>query len=130
MSTLARLNLLLVVALVAHTADHAFNQPTRHLAAAVVVPGLVGSGVALVSLALALLRNPLAAPLAVALGFGQAIGFVAVHLLPHWGSFSDPYSPLSLNALSWVLVVAPIAAALALGFAGLRTMPRRSAAAA
>lgn len=130
MTTLARMNLLLLVALAAHSADHAFNQPTRHLAAAVVVPGLVGAGVTIVSLAFALARSPLAAPLAVALGFGQVIGFVVVHLLPHWGSFSDPYSQLSLNALSWALVIAPLAAALAVGFAGLRAMPRRSAAAA
>jgi len=128
MTTLARMNLLLLVALAAHSADHAFNQPTRHLAAAVVLPGLVGAGVTIVSFAFALARSPLAAPLAVALGFGQAIGFVVVHLLPHWGSFSDPYSQLSLNALSWALVIAPLAAALAVGFAGLRAMPRRSAA--
>jgi hypothetical protein len=55
-------------------------------------------------------------------GFGTAIGFVAVHLIPRWGAFSDPYPDLPVDALSWASVGVSIAVGLAVGLAGLRAI--------
>ena len=46
------------------------------------------------------------------MGVSVALGFVAVHLAPHWSAVSDPYSAFDADALSWALVALPILAAL------------------
>jgi len=115
-------SLLLLVLLVGHDLDHAFNQPSRDLDAAVSAVGIVGLVSAGVMLALALARRPEAGLAAVAVGFGTVLGLVAVHLVPEWGAASDPYPDLDLNALSWLLVALPMAAAAWLGALGLRKL--------
>ena len=54
----------------------------------------------------------LAAPYAAAVGVSVAVGFLAVHVAPHWSSFSDPYSGFDPDALSWALVAVPVLAAI------------------
>jgi len=113
MTRLARANLILLVLVLVHSADHAFHQPTRHYTTEIIVPGILGPLAVALVLMLALRRRPEAAPLSVFIGLTTAAGFVAVHLLPYWGSFSDPYVDVpSLDAVSWALVFAPIFAAL------------------
>jgi len=107
---------------VAHDLDHLLNQPPRHLATQVVVPGFIGLASAIVAAILALRRHPLAPPASVLVGFGTAAGFIAVHLVPYWSAFSDPYSRLDLNALSWLLVALPIAVAFLAGVYGTRAL--------
>ncbi|MGH2740371.1 MAG: hypothetical protein ACRDH6_07835 [Actinomycetota bacterium] len=122
MTTLAGANLGLLALLVAHDLDHVFNQAPRDLAVQVIATGLVGITATIVVLVLALRRQALAAPASVLVGFGNAVGFTAVHLAPHWSAFSDPYPTLDLNPLSWLLIAAPMVAGIIVGVQGLRAL--------
>lgn len=51
---------------------------------------------------------------AVVFGALTALGLVAVHVVPRWSSFSDPYSEAGVDVLSWVGLAALITAALIL----------------
>lgn len=127
---LARANLLVLVLLAAHTLDHAVNQPQRSLPATGGVVGVVGFVILAISATLALRRSPLAPAASALAGSLTALGFVAIHLLPQWsGAISDPYWDFSANALSWVLLLAPLAAALALAAVAARELaaPPRAA---
>ena len=132
MSQLARANLLLFALLLAHTVDHAVNQPARDLPATGTLFGVAGFAIAAVSSVLALQRRaPAAAGAALAAGLATAAGLVAIHLLPAWSEpVSDPYWDFAANALSWALLAAPLAVSLwlgALGARGLRALPRSPA---
>jgi hypothetical protein len=81
---------------------------------------------ALVAFLLILARHQLAPLVAAVVGFYLALGVASSHLLPDWGTFSDPYPGLSLGAYSWSLVFAEIGIAFMLGLAGLRAMRRAS----
>jgi len=52
----------------------------------------------------------------------------AAHLAPHWSALSDPYPDLGLDALSWAVMLAEVAAALVLALAGVREVARHSTA--
>jgi hypothetical protein len=115
MTRLAKLNLLVFVLLIGHVVDHAVNQPTRDLPATGGVFGIAGFVLIAASATIAIRRNPLAPAVSLFAGAMTAIGFVAIHLLPQWsGAISDPYWDFNANALSWFLLLAPLAAALAL----------------
>jgi hypothetical protein len=58
-------------------------------------------------------------------GLTGALGVAASHLAPHWSALSDPYPDLSVDALSWAVMLAEIAAALALGIVALRQLARQ-----
>jgi hypothetical protein len=125
-TALGRAALLLVAADVLHAVDH--TRQGRDLASEVYVAG-VGGWVALaVLLVLLARRHRLAAPYAAAVGLSVAIGFVAVHVAPHWSAFSDPDSAFHPDALSWAFVVIPVLAALNLVAQAVRarTRTRRS----
>jgi hypothetical protein len=57
-----------------------------------------------------------------------ALGVAAAHLAPHWSALSDPYPDLGLDALSWAVMLAEIAAALVLALAGVREVARHTTA--
>jgi hypothetical protein len=125
MTKLAKANLLLFGLLIAHLLDHAFNQPSRTLPATGSAVAVIGFVVVAASTVLAVRRSPLAADAAVVAGIGSAVGFAAIHLIPEWSEpISDPYWDFSANALSWVLVIAPIVASLVLAGLGLRESMR------
>jgi hypothetical protein len=124
-NALARASLIYLVLTVVHAADHA--RQGRDLATEVSTVGLLGLFTSVVLLVLALRRHEQAPTLAVLLGGGAFLGFAAVHLLPHWSAFSDPYADFDLDALSWVLVVLPMLSAAYLLAVGLRFGPRRPA---
>ena len=106
---LGRAALLLVAADVAHALDHARHG--RDLAGEVYAAGVAG-WVALAALVvLVARRHRLAAPYAAAAGAAFAGGLLAVHVVPRWSAFSDPYSAWDADALSWALVVLPLLAA-------------------
>jgi len=68
------------------------------------------------------LRGSRHAPeLAVATGFGMAIGVAAVHLLPTWSVFSDAL-PATADAITWIAVLAEIMGGVYFGWAGLRAL--------
>lgn len=58
---------------------------------------------------------------AVIVGFGTALGFVLVHVLPDWGPLADGYPGINVDGISWLIVVGDIAAAAWLGWIGTRT---------
>jgi hypothetical protein len=107
---LGRAALLLVVADVLHAIDH--TRQGRTLASEVYVAGVAGWIALALLLWLVARGHRLAAPYAAAVGLSVAVGFLAVHVAPHWSAFSDPYSAWNPDALSWALVVIPVLAAL------------------
>ena len=104
-----------------HTWDHQ-RQGTARLTTEIYVGGSVITALGIVTLIFALRRNPQAPLLATVVGFWTALGVTASHILPHWSAFSDPYPDLNVDALSWVIVLLEIGAALALGVVGVRAL--------
>jgi hypothetical protein len=87
------------------------------------------------TLVLAVRHHPRAPLWAAVVGTWSALGVIASHVAPHWSAFSDSYFEIDADALSWVVMLAEVAAAAWLGFAGFRALrrapgsPRRSPAA-
>ena len=107
---LARSELLLFGLLALHTVDHAVNQPSRDLPAGSGAIGIAGFALVAVAIVAALFRTRGAAPIGLLAGAGTLAGFVVVHL-PGFGPLADPFADFSPNALSWVLLIAPMVAA-------------------
>jgi hypothetical protein len=107
---LARSELLLFALLALHTVDHAVNQPSRDLPAGSGVIGIAGFALVAVAIVAALFHSRWSAPIGLLAGAGTLAGFVVVHL-PGFGPLADPFSDFGPNALSWALLVAPMAAA-------------------
>ena len=117
---LGRASLLLVVADVLHALDH--TRQGRTLGAEVYAAGIAGWIALAVLLVLVARGHPLAAPYAFGVGLSVAVGFVLVHVAPHWSAFSDPYSSFDPDVLSWALVAVPVAAGLWLVAVAVRAM--------
>ena len=84
--------------------------------------GFLAIGGAILTIALVASRHRFASPFAALFGFTAAIGFVAVHVVPHWGPFSDPFPALHVDGLTWLIAAVDIVVALGLGIAGLTAM--------
>jgi hypothetical protein len=112
-----------VAANVAHTLDH-LRQGTGDLATEVLAGGTVLSFLAVLTLVLALRHHPRAALWAAVVGTWSALGVIASHVAPHWSAFSDSYFEIDADALSWVVMLAEVAAAAYLGFVGFRQLGR------
>jgi hypothetical protein len=119
---LGRAALLLVAADVLHAIDH--TRQGRDLASEVYVAGVAGWVALALLLVLIATGHRLAAPYAAAVGVTVAIGFLAVHVAPHWSAVSDPYSGFDPDALSWALVVVPVLAAVNLVVQSVRARAR------
>lgn len=113
-----------VAANLVHTADHV-RQGLGGLSSAILVGGTTLTLLAVVVAVMALRRHPRAPAYAAVVGFSGAVGIAASHLAPHWSSLSDPYPDLSVDALSWAVMLVEIAAALVLGIVALRELTRR-----
>jgi len=109
------------VAWAVHTGDHV----GRGLGVVTPEVAVLGSTVAVLQLAAvgAVFARWRWAPLAaVAIGFPDAVGIAAVHLLPHWSAFSDAFPGshgTGVTTFSWFAAILEIVGALAFGFAGL-----------
>ncbi|MFN2389871.1 MAG: hypothetical protein ABR575_09760 [Actinomycetota bacterium] len=114
--------LILLVVTVIHTFDH--MRQGRSLAGPVVAVGVLGYIVAIGTILLAMRHDRRAWIVAVVVGFGTIAGLIAVHVVPHWSVFSDPYPAAHVDALSWLSLIAFMTAGAALGIAGLRARPR------
>jgi hypothetical protein len=101
---------------VLHTLDHIYNQERGlgPLATEVTLVGYAGFAVNLALLYLILRRDALAPLAGLAFGLSVVAGGLAVHILPHWSAFSDPYSDISADALTWISVYALIGSGLVL----------------
>jgi hypothetical protein len=107
-----------VAANVLHTLDH-LRQGTAGLTTEIFVAGTSLSLGAVLVLVLILRGHPRGPAMAAFLGVSAAVGVAASHIAPHWSALSDPYPAISADALSWVVMLAEIAAALVLAAAGL-----------
>src|SRR4051794_4806913 len=110
---------------VLHTLDH-LRQGIGDLTTEILAGGSLITAAALVTLDLALRDDPRAPLAAAVVGLWSALGVAASHIAPHWSAFSDPYPDLDVDALSWVVMLAEIAAALTLGVLGLRELRARA----
>jgi hypothetical protein len=119
------------VAWAVHTGDHV----RRGLGVETVEVLTLGSITAVAQLlvvATVFLRWRWAAVAAVAIGFPDAVGIAAVHLLPHWSAFSDAFPGAyrtGVTGFSWFAAVLEIIGALVFGMAGvhaLRAASRRN----
>lgn len=108
-----------------HGLDH-LRQGLGGLTPEVLAGGSVLTVAAVVTLVLVLRGSPRAPLAAAVVGLWSALGVAASHLAPHWSAFSDPYPDLDVDALSWVVMLAEIAAALTLGVLGLRELRARA----
>jgi hypothetical protein len=109
------------VAFVVHTGDHVrrgFSVETGQ----VLVLGSFTAVLQVVAIGAVLARHRLAPVVAVALGFPDAVGIAAVHLLPHWSAFSDAFPGshgTGVTAFSWFAASLEVLGALLFGIAGL-----------
>jgi hypothetical protein len=108
-----------------HGADH-WRQGLGRLTTEVLVAGGLLTLLAFATVALALRHHPWAPLVAAAVGFGSAFGVAAAHLAPHWSAFSDSYPDVSVDALSWAIVLAEITTAFVLGLAAIRELRRNA----
>src|SRR3954465_15557070 len=111
---------------VLHTLDH-LRQGTADLATEVLAGGSVLSALAVLTLVLALRRHPRAPLWAAVVGTWSALGVIASHVAPHWSAFSDSYFKIHADALSWIVMLAEVAAAAYLGLVGFRELRGRPA---
>jgi len=112
-------NLLLVVLLAVHSLDHVLRQ-SDPVPAEAAVAGLAGLGTAVVCLVLAIAGSRWAPTATALVGLATPIGFVAIHVLPEWSVFSQPYADIDVDALSWIGMLVPAIAAAGVGAIGLR----------
>jgi hypothetical protein len=106
--------------LVLHTADH-IRRGLGVLTPEVFWLGGVSTIVGVVTIVLVFARHPRAPLIAAIMGFQVALGTSAVHLLPHWSSFSDALPGArgtGVTAFSFVVVNIEIVGAFLLGIAG------------
>jgi hypothetical protein len=122
MDSLTRWGTAVFVLLALHLVDHAVNQPARSVPALGGVVGAIGFGIVAWALILAMRGNRYAPEAAVFAGLATVAGFALVHLLPDWTPISDPYWDFDANALSWILLIAPMLAAVGLAAAGARRL--------
>ena len=109
-----------------HTLDH-LRQGTGRLTTEIFLGGSVITIAAVVTLVLVLRGSPRAPLTAAVVGLWTAVGVAASHIAPHWSALSDSYPELSVDALSWAVMLAEIAAALVLGMLGVRELRRTAA---
>jgi hypothetical protein len=98
--------------------------------------GVLGGAAAvlqLIAVVAVFARSRWAALAAVAIGFPDAVGIAAVHLLPHWSAFSDAFPGshgAGVTTFSWFAAILEIGGALAFALAGLYAWRRSAARAA
>lgn len=113
--------LVLLAGFLLHNVDH-FRRGLDVLTPEVLWAGSFGGLITLAAIGLALAGHRLAPQVAVAVGFGMAIGVSIVHLLPRWSSFSDSLAAANADPFTWLAVLCEIAGALVFGWAGMRTL--------
>lgn len=120
-------NFALAALLVVHIADHTVRQPAdAQLGLVASLPGLLGTVAVFVALVLVARGTRDAAQFAGVIGLLTAVGFVAVHLVPHWSMFSDPYADRHLDAGSWIEMLAALAGGLLVSYEALRVCRSQS----
>jgi hypothetical protein len=104
-----------------HTGDH-IRRGTDMISTEVFVAGSAAAILQLIAVASVFLGSRWAPVMAVAIGLPDAFGIAAVHLLPHWSSFSDAFPGAhgtGVTAFSWFAASLESVTALGFGIAGL-----------
>ncbi len=109
---------------VVHNADHV-RRGVSTITAQVLGGGVVVSFLAVVAVALVVMRHRAAPFVAAVVGVATTVAVTASHLLPHWSAFSDAFPGSHVDGLSWFAVIFEIAGAMALAAAGLNALRRR-----
>jgi len=110
---------MMLALIVLHALDHSVRQsaPVPTEASTLGTVGFVATGAAL---ALSLAGSRWAWPVTALVAFGTTFGFLAVHVAPDWGPFSQPYADIPVDALSWVAMLVPAVVAFGVGLFALR----------
>jgi len=101
-----------------HIADH-LRRGQGSVTNALNTLGTTGVVVQVVVVTLILTRHRLAPIVAAGAGFTLALGFTAVHWLPHWSSLSDSFVDHRVAAFSYVASTLEIVGALAVSVTSL-----------
>ena len=107
-----------------HGFDHLRTGPDR-LTAEVRTGGALVTIAAIGAVWLVVKRAGPAPMVAAIVGLWSAALIASAHFAPHWSAFSDSYWDLSADWFSWLVAGAEVAAALALGVAGLWALRAR-----
>lgn len=112
------------IALAVHGADH-LRRGMDTVSMLVMTLGTIQLLLALMTVVLVFTRDRRAPAAAIAVGFGSAVGFTIVHLLPDWfgplsDSFIAPPPSARVNGFSWFAAIFEILADLAIAVAALR----------
>jgi len=115
------------VAFLLHTGDH-LRRGLGVETGQVLVLGSASAVLQVFAIGAVFARHRLAAVLAAATGFPDAVGITAVHMLPQWSSFSDAFPGAhgtGVTAFSWFAAGAEIVGALLFGLAGVYVVRSR-----
>lgn len=99
-----------------HDLDHL--RQGRDLPGALDLIGAAGTTASIVVFVWVARRGALAALAAALFGAVTTVGLVAIHVVPRWSFFSDPYAAADVDAWSWIGLAALIAAGAALAAVG------------
>jgi hypothetical protein len=114
------------VAWAVHTGDH-LRRGFSSITSEVTVLGTATAILQIAAIVLVLTHNRWAPLVAVAVGVPDGIGIAAVHLLPHWSSFSDAFPGAhgtGVTGFSWFAAIVEIIGALTFAAAGAYCLKR------
>ena len=112
------------IAWAVHSGDH-IRRGLDVETAQVATLGSIAAVAQLLIVATVFVRWRWAALAAAAIGFPDAVGIAAVHLLPHWSAFSDAFPGsrgTGVTGFSWFAAVLEIVGALLFAVAGVHAM--------
>jgi len=110
---------------VVHNADHV-RRGVNTITTEVFAGGVVVSILAVLAVALIVMRHRLAPFVAAVVGITTVVAVSVSHLLPHWSVFSDAFVGGNVDGLSWFAVLFELAGAIALAAAGLLALRQRA----
>ena len=109
---------LFLTANLVHSADH-LRQHMAGVNSAVMTGGALITLAAVVTVVLAVRRDPRASLVATIVGFAAAVLVAGAHLAPHWSVLSDSYvDDIHPDGLSWAVVVLEVVTGFVLGVVG------------
>jgi hypothetical protein len=114
------------IAWAVHTGDH-LRRGFSSITSEVTILGTTTAVLQIAAIALVLTHNRWAPLVAVAVGVPDGIGIAAVHLLPHWSSFSDAFPGAhgtGVTGFSWFAAIVEIVGALTFAVAGAYCLKR------
>jgi hypothetical protein len=114
------------IAWAVHTGDH-LRRGFSSITSEVTVLGTTTAVLQIAAVVLVLTRNRWAPLVAVVVGLPDGIGIAAVHLLPHWSSFSDAFPGAhgtGVTGFSWFAAIVEIIGALTFAAAGAYCLKR------